>query len=535
MMRAVNASKTTTNVTINDDEPIALDSDSELSEVEDVEEEEEVNSKVYENPSFERSNPFPYSYRARMLRYSPRFYLARKLLKKSIKIINAKLAEKKKVDEARKEQKIEEVTETVVEEQPAIVIEKEKSTEKPAEVPEEKVDQELPKEQPTETPQPDEPMQVDESPSKSAEKECEPQQNEILEEKSLSEQRTVKETKVEEKNQQISSNADESSQAQTESEEASFLLTEISKSNIEDIMNRYVFNNSDNNQQNGMTVAVEDFAEKLFMCLQQNKHDIQKAQQIWNEKLHIKYKIREMMERIRRHRAVVDIESFGYKPTHDNPIISSKSSTTNSENDHFEKASRMSTESVSRLIQDVRANVLKREEKQRIENHLNVNDSNYDDSNPFAQQNQGRQGQIIDVQSIINDFRQKNPQEIPRRGRRFKNSFGGHSMDGQSPYNRMEVNARNESYKNNSQGFPEVSLLPVNSFYKNLPQSSGGSPFGQKSSLLQSILTKVIILIKIFRVKIIIFIFTVHKKPSWIAAHECVGNFIDTCKTVDGA
>lgn len=497
MMRAMNASKTAKVSNFSNDEPIALDSDSEMSEGEDAEDGDD--SKIYETTNYERNNSFPYDYRTRMLRFSPRYYLARKLVKKSIKIINAKLAEKKKIEKSLKEPEKVEIVENVVE--PEIITESKIVEAKPIEVPQENVQQELPKEQTEEPSKVEEPMQVDESPSKHENKSSEVLPKEVSEEKSTSEQKT-NEVKTDSKIQQNSSNSDNSSevkatQGDQEMEETSFLLTEILKNSIDDIMNRYVFNNTENNQQSGVPVAMEDFAEKLFICLQQNKHDIQKAQQIWNEKLHIKYKIREMMERIRRHRAVVDIESFGYKPTHDNPIISSKSSTTNSEIDHFDKASRMSTESVSRLIQDVRANVLKREEQKRIENHINVNDSAYDDSNPFSQlqnlqnsSNQGRQGQIIDVQSIINDFRQKHPQEIPRRGRRFKNSFGVQGME--SPYSRMDINARNESYKSNSsQGFPEVSLLPVNSFYKNLPQASGSSSFGQKSSLLQSILTKV--------------------------------------------
>lgn len=499
MTRAVNASKSIT--VIGNDEPIALDSDSEMSEVEDIVEEEEESRGL----SYERNNPFPYSYRTRMLRYSPRYYIARKLLKRSINIVNLKLSKKNIMENAEVSKEIQPDKEPIQEVIETAIVESKTCTEaKTVDELEENLtktgEQMLPKKDIVSTHQAVEPMEEDKIITNDSQRES----YGASEEKSITNvrQKTNDEVRVEDKIQQnCSSNAEDSSNAcNQESEEVSLFLTEISKNSVEDLMNKFIFNCSDNNQQHVVPAAMEDFTEKLFMCLQQNKHDIQKVQQIWNEKLHIKYKIREIMERIRRHRAVVDIESFGYKPIHDNPIVSSKSSTTNSENDHFEKSSRMSSESVSRLIQDVRASVLKREQKQRIENHIsmNVNESTFDESNPFAhlqnlQANQGRQGQIIDVQSIINDFRQKNPQEIPRRGRRFKSSFGGHnSLESQSTFNQMEISSlTNESFKNNSPGFPEVSLLPVNSFYRSLPQTSVNSPFGQKSSLLQSILTKV--------------------------------------------
>lgn len=288
----------------------------------------------------------------------------------------------------------------------------------------------------------------------------------------------------------------------------SSLLAEISSSSIEEIFNRYVLKTTD------QSPTLEEFSEELFYCLQQNKQELEKAQQLWNEKLHVKFKIRELMETIRRHRAVTEIETFGYKPENVNnnshPMISSKSSTTtNSETDHYEKHNRMSSESVSRLIQDVRATMLKRDEKQRAEDLTATGESSFDNNSLASTWNnlqnanaQGRQGQIIDVQSIINDFRQKNPQEIPRRGRRMKNSFGGSFYENQNSLpeeNRSFLsNASNNEYSNvvkNSAGYPEVSLHPVHNLYKNLsnsPGPSGGAHFsGQKSSLLQSILTKV--------------------------------------------
>lgn len=283
----------------------------------------------------------------------------------------------------------------------------------------------------------------------------------------------------------------------------SSLLIEISNSTKDEIFNRYVLKNTD------QSPTLDEFSEELFYCLQMNNQEIEKAKQLWNEKLHVKYKIRELMDTIRRHRAVMEIETFGYKPeaagTNSHPVISSKSSTSSSEK-HY-----MSTESVSRLIQDVRASMLKRDDKHRVD-ELSLG-SNAGDNSLASQWNslqansaQGRQGQIIDVQSIINDFRQKNPQEIPRRGRRMKNSFGSGFYDNQQ--SQLEDNRNfmsnttnnndftNNTVKSNQSGYPEVSLHPVHNMYKNLANSSAASgsnagAFSGRSSLLQSILTKV--------------------------------------------
>lgn len=283
----------------------------------------------------------------------------------------------------------------------------------------------------------------------------------------------------------------------------SSLLTEITNSTKDEIFNRYVLKNTD------QSPTLDEFSEELFYCLQMNNQEIEKAKQLWNDKLHVKYKIRELMDTIRRHRAVMEIETFGYKPeaagNNSHPIISSKSSTSSSEK-HY-----MSTESVSRLIQDVRASMLKRDDKLRVD-ELTAGSLGGDNSlasqwnSLQANSPQGRQGQIIDVQSIINDFRQKNPQEIPRRGRRMKNSFGSGFYDSQQ--SQMEDNRNfmsnsasnshdftNSTVKSNQSGYPEVSLHPVH-IYKNLANASAatgsGAAFsGQRSSLLQSILTKV--------------------------------------------
>lgn len=287
------------------------------------------------------------------------------------------------------------------------------------------------------------------------------------------------------------------------------LLTEISNSSIEEVFNRYVL------KATNQSPTLDEFSEELFYCLQMNNQEIEKAKLLWNEKLHIKYKIRELMETIRRHRAVVEIETFGFKPessgSNARPIISSKSSTTtNSEND--DKHFRMSTESVNRLIQDVRATMLKRDDKLRVDESSNAGDRLLAAQWNSMQANSvsGRQGPVVDVQSIINDFRSKNPQEIPRRGRRMKGSYGNAYYDNQqqnddsrSSRNEFLPNVTNNtsefnsSIKTNSSGYPEVSLLPVHNLYKNLANTgasgSGAGHFsgGQKSSLLQSILTKV--------------------------------------------
>jgi hypothetical protein len=278
------------------------------------------------------------------------------------------------------------------------------------------------------------------------------------------------------------------------------LMNEISCSSVDEIISRYVIRSSDNN----LAISVDDFSEQLFYCLQENKKEIENIQRIWNEKIHLKFKMREIMEKIRRHRVISEIETFGIKPSQDNiqqfNLLSSKSSTTNStENEHYERSSKLSSQSVNRLIQDVRENVLKKDKHKNDD----MNET-YEECSSFginanifqSSLNQGRQGQTVDVQSIINDFRQKNPQEIPRRGRRMKSSFPNNyfmSNQIQSQFSKSDDGKINNttldhnSVKSNSSvGFPEVSLLPVNSYYKtHSPQ------YGQKSSLLQSILTKV--------------------------------------------
>lgn len=535
MMRAINASASTPKKQkITNDEPIALDSDSDdgndmttksqMNQSTRGGDEESQEYQDMEEYSEEEDDESEYSLRRRMLRHNPRFYIARMLLKKSIRILNQRervtKMEVEKIDVEKKEIEREDKIENEVsmpsheatdekETELKASAEKEEEEKKTEEVSQEAEAKKSDESETVRKENSEEKMQIDEEILPSTSKEpTQPSPRVSLKPNDIVDT-NHHETKPlpSDKNSlnNCNNNQDEGIEEQPNS-----LLTEISNSTIDEIMSRYVLRNSSDQQ----SANVEDFNEELFICLQQNKQDILKAQKVWNEKLHVKFKIREIMERIRRHRAAADIENFGYKPPQENscnPMISSKSSTTNSENDHFEKSSRMSSESVSRLIQDVRANVLKqREDKQRTMEQLG-DSAMFDESNDFnlrshlqsLQSAQGRQGQIIDVQSIINDFRQKNPQEVPRRGRRMKSSYGGGGnsilpeQHLQASYSRLEHNSLNASAKsNNTSGFPEVSLLPVNSFYKNLSQNSttmggGGAPFGQKSSLLQSILTKV--------------------------------------------
>jgi hypothetical protein len=305
-------------------------------------------------------------------------------------------------------------------------------------------------------------------------------------------------------------NNEKSQQKASESEpspETISIMEEIEKSSIDDFFNRFVLEKSSDRSP-----SLDEISAELFNCLQMNKIEIQKITEIWNEKLNTKFKLRQLVEKVRRHRAVMEIETFGYKPetsgNNVHAIISSKSSTTtNSEGEIYDKGMRITNESVNRIIQDARAS-MRRDERQRIEESSILSENVYDSTWNNIQNNsiQGRQGQIVDVQSIINDFRSKNPQEIPRRGRRVKslnNSglFEGHmSNHDESQSLRDEFSSLSQDFSNISKSnrsnnsFPEVSLHPVHqNLYRNHLNASaelnyGGQP---KSSLLQSILTKV--------------------------------------------
>ncbi|KAG5675694.1 hypothetical protein PVAND_005578 [Polypedilum vanderplanki] len=508
-------------------EPIALDSDTEeenenedhsdatIEEEEDEEEdidedrnseeEEDVDDENETQMRFQSDKISPKSaLRMRLLSYNPRFYYARILVKKSVKYAWKKHSKKSKENDIKKSDKNEsqehEIVDTVTN------TSNEKSTNN--------LNDQLPNEK-----------QNNESEIEAAK--CDVQEIADVEMKEVTNHAEIVNNEIkintpiedpkDEKNdaesastEVIKENIDDTKSSQNNISndfETHFLLKEIANCSVDEIMNKYVLHRnaseqSSTSQQQSQPPTLDEFSEELFFCLQQNKIEIQKAQQIWNEKVHIKFKIREVMERIRRHKAVIDIENFGFKPTQEsqqgnsstNILTSSKSSTTNSENEPYERSSKLTSESVNRLIQDVKANVLKKEQQQRMDftSAININDS-YDENSSFGLnpnlQNFGRQGQTIDVQSIINDFRQKNPQEIPRRGRRVKHSFESNFInESHSQFNKSGKS--NHTMKSNSSGFPEVSLVPVNSFYKNSSLPTSVSPFGQKSSLLQSILTK---------------------------------------------
>lgn len=325
--------------------------------------------------------------------------------------------------------------------------------------------------------------------------------------------KTIKATCDKEMMGEINGRSDEKTPDELATEEALSLLDEIDKSSVDEIFKRHIMKGSER------SASLDEFLEELFNCLQLNKIAIDKATLEWNAKLHMKFKIRQLMEKVRRHRAVMEIETFGYKPemsgNNAHPIISSKSSTTtNSEGENFEKNLRMSNESVNRLIQDVRASIIKRDEqqqRQRNEESSILSENAYDNNSWSSLQlgpTQGRQGQIVDVQSIINDFRQRNPQEIPRRGRRVKSLNHNSYFDGtNSNHDEMQNSSLKNDFANfisqefgsrsaRSNQFPEVSLHPVHqNLYRshmNIPGEMNYSGQQQKSSLLQSILTKVI-------------------------------------------
>lgn len=102
-------------------------------------------------------------------------------------------------------------------------------------------------------------------------------------------------------------------------------------------------------------------------------------------------------------------------------------------------------------------------------------------SNHLSQSNQlqvGRQGVIKDVKSIIADYRQKHPEQVPRRGRRLKNipgsSYDGITITNKSGSSRMpelgfllgeqqqQQSQQNSVASNLSKNsYPEVTLHPV--------------------------------------------------------------------------
>lgn len=481
MMKAINASLPKPLKLPENDEPIALDdSESECSEtIEEINEEQ-----VEEDDSL-------LSLHKRMMRYNPKFYIARGLVKKSIRIL-LRGTKSIKIDKPlikeydncecsveMEESKASHSQQTKYMEN--LNAEKEIMNSDQPQMEEQDVDEKISNGNKTSAAtldlNMDSKINHDESIDVKSDPECK--------------------NDIEDKKREIN-NLERTGVGEIKS-----LMNEISCSSVDEIISRYIIRSSDINIA---TISVDDFTEQLFYCLQENKKEIDNIQRIWNEKIHLKFKMREIMEKLRRQRVISEIETFGVKPSQDNHqfnLLSSKSSTTNStENEHYEKSSKLSSQSVNRLIQDVRENVLKKD-KHKIDDIVHNMTENYEECTSFginsniyqSSLSQGRQGQTVDVQSIINDFRQKNPQEIPRRGRRMKSSFPNNyfmSNQIQTQFSKGDDGKINNttldsSVKSNSSvGFPEVSLLPVNSYYKtHSPQ------YGQKSSLLQSILTKV--------------------------------------------
>lgn len=84
----------------------------------------------------------------------------------------------------------------------------------------------------------------------------------------------------------------------------------------------------------------------------------------------------------------------------------------------------------------------------------------------------GRQGPIKDVKSLIDDFRQRHPEQVPRRGRRMKNInpnayFGDHvnNIGGLGDNNDMSSPpSSNDSSYNNSQLLIASAKNPSNSY-----------------------------------------------------------------------
>lgn len=487
MMKAINASLPKQSLITENDEPIALDdSESECSSIIDEQEDD----------SFLSLNK-------RMMRYNPKFFFARGLVKKSIRILlrqakgirNEKQLITKKYDNDENSVQLSDIDENNVSQPTTFVeninVEKKVTINDPQNVIKmDNLDDEKKLSNGNEASKLD--VHID---KKINHKEC-------VGDKSDPENMH---DDIEDKTKVINN------LESTNAVEIKSLLNEIACSSIDEIMSRHIIRSSENNS----VISVDDFSEQLFYCLQENKKEIENIQRLWNEKVHLKFKMREIMERIRRQRVVSEIETFGLKHSQDVQqfhLLSSKSSTTNStENEHFERSSKLSSQSVNRLIQDVRENVLKKEKHKIADMVSNNINENYEDCTSFGinsnmfqtSLSQGRQGQTIDVQSIINDFRQKNPQEIPRRGRRMKSSFPNNyfmSNQIQTQYIKGDDDKINNSTldhnsakSNSSVGFPEVSLLPVNNYYKtHSPQ------YGQKSSLLQSILTKVFFVCFVF-------------------------------------
>lgn len=328
---------------------------------------------------------------------------------------------------------------------------------------------------------------------------------------------------------------------------------------------------------------LDKFKDTLEAHLETTRLEIHRFEQLWNEKLRIRMKIEECLHRIDR-RNFIKQEKFNEPANEERPIASNANPEEKSdqpeelENSRTQQNQNSSINKVDPVINNFNFDfnlecekVLKRareiSERQPLSrfsllgnldesgskllpltsspsnNGTNNNSNNNNNNNNSSYLIQGRQGPIIDVQSIIADFRQKNPQDIPRRGRRLKNvgdlqsQLHGHSLQqsATSPFNGNSFSAKNQSSENGNnsnntpinaaelqellakahgssmnfhpalaavsnqeslrnQKLPEISLYPVHNFYNNTPTTStsaaGTSPGSASNSLLHGILTK---------------------------------------------
>lgn len=291
LIRAMNASTRL----LENEELIELDTESE----DEYNEAEENDINQYETQEVNDNNRFQeISLRKRMLRYNPRFYMSRLLLKKSIRILKMKSAKKGKKDK----------TETVVtksltepsnDEIKSLLDVDENNSSIPIETNKETLDKEMITEEnfteishkdanvvmnkdhtPLETEneenmKPKVTLYINEVHSKTSSNLV----KNILEEKNHDNNKKKDDTKtnsLDNKNQSISDNQEQ----ERDEDNYNSLLNEISNCTIEEIMNRYVFRTGNNITDQNITV--EDFSEDLFACLHQNKQEILIAQQVWN-------------------------------------------------------------------------------------------------------------------------------------------------------------------------------------------------------------------------------------------------------------
>jgi hypothetical protein len=224
---------------------------------------------------------------------------------------------------------------------------------------------------------------------------------------------------------------------------------------------------------------IPNLQESLKKLLASNQEDIARLESLWNQRIHIKHKILEGLERIERKQ---EINRSGGQ---ENGTASLPD---------YREFHKVCEEAVQRARQKLEATELK-----PTQFHQDLLASTSQSQNFLKSAiseasilGQGRQGPIKTVQSIIADFRQNNPQDIPRRGRRVKNS-SGHLNN-----NSFDRKNNNGDYlmERGGEGLPEVSLYPVQQqqFFGGVGGGLGAMAGGggqNSSSLLHGILTKV--------------------------------------------